>query len=224
MMGAPNLVRGGSHSGNVAAEDLARAGLLDIMSSDYVPASLLMARGATGEAWRARAAGLAILLLLLATMAATDIANRRAGPPQNWYGAVRWLATGYRPGDLVLAYPNEGALPFDRAVRDLGLVLPSRPIPTPVPSIGVGGWYPTGSRGVVSLPQRRLRAIARSPGVAAAPTVWLLRLGPWAYDKGDLFLRELSAGRRRVGRFRSGAIDIVGLRQAPPEGAASSGR
>jgi alpha-D-ribose 1-methylphosphonate 5-triphosphate diphosphatase len=43
MMGAPNLVRGGSHSGNVAAEDLARAGLLDILSSDYVPASLLMA-------------------------------------------------------------------------------------------------------------------------------------------------------------------------------------
>lgn len=43
MMGAPNVVRGGSHSGNVAAADLARDGLLDILSSDYVPASLLMA-------------------------------------------------------------------------------------------------------------------------------------------------------------------------------------
>jgi alpha-D-ribose 1-methylphosphonate 5-triphosphate diphosphatase len=43
MMGAPNLIRGGSHSGNVAAETLAREGLLDIFSSDYVPASLLMA-------------------------------------------------------------------------------------------------------------------------------------------------------------------------------------
>jgi alpha-D-ribose 1-methylphosphonate 5-triphosphate diphosphatase len=43
MMGAPNVVRGGSHSGNVAAETLAREGLLDILSSDYVPASLLMA-------------------------------------------------------------------------------------------------------------------------------------------------------------------------------------
>ncbi len=42
LMGAPNLVRGGSHSGNVAAEQLAREGVLDIMSSDYVPASLLM--------------------------------------------------------------------------------------------------------------------------------------------------------------------------------------
>jgi alpha-D-ribose 1-methylphosphonate 5-triphosphate diphosphatase len=43
LMGAPNLVRGGSHAGNVATEDLARAGALDVLSSDYVPASLLMA-------------------------------------------------------------------------------------------------------------------------------------------------------------------------------------
>ena len=41
MMGAPNLIRGGSHSGNVAAADLARAGHLDILSSDYVPSGLL---------------------------------------------------------------------------------------------------------------------------------------------------------------------------------------
>lgn len=43
MMGAPNLIRGGSHSGNVATAELARAGMLDLMSSDYVPSSLLMA-------------------------------------------------------------------------------------------------------------------------------------------------------------------------------------
>ena len=43
MMGGPNVVRGGSHSGNIAAEALAREHLLDILSSDYIPASLLMA-------------------------------------------------------------------------------------------------------------------------------------------------------------------------------------
>ncbi|HWU40115.1 MAG TPA: alpha-D-ribose 1-methylphosphonate 5-triphosphate diphosphatase, partial [Candidatus Acidoferrum sp.] len=41
LMGAPNLVLGRSHSGNVSALELARAGLLDILSSDYVPSSLL---------------------------------------------------------------------------------------------------------------------------------------------------------------------------------------
>ena len=43
IMGAPNLVRGGSHSGNISALDAARAGLLDGLSSDYVPASLIHA-------------------------------------------------------------------------------------------------------------------------------------------------------------------------------------
>ncbi|WP_433769490.1 alpha-D-ribose 1-methylphosphonate 5-triphosphate diphosphatase [Pseudomonas putida] len=43
LMGAPNIVRGGSHSGNVAAAELAEQGLLDILSSDYYPASLLQA-------------------------------------------------------------------------------------------------------------------------------------------------------------------------------------
>jgi alpha-D-ribose 1-methylphosphonate 5-triphosphate diphosphatase len=39
--GAPNLVLGRSHSGNVSAEELARRGLLDALASDYVPSSLL---------------------------------------------------------------------------------------------------------------------------------------------------------------------------------------
>jgi alpha-D-ribose 1-methylphosphonate 5-triphosphate diphosphatase len=43
VMGGPNVVRGGSHSGNVAASDLARHDLLDIISSDYVPGSLISA-------------------------------------------------------------------------------------------------------------------------------------------------------------------------------------
>lgn len=43
LMGAPNLVLGGSHSGNVSAASLAAEGLLDILSSDYVPCSLLQA-------------------------------------------------------------------------------------------------------------------------------------------------------------------------------------
>jgi alpha-D-ribose 1-methylphosphonate 5-triphosphate diphosphatase len=56
LMGAPNVVRGGSHSGNVAAETLAREGVLDILSSDYVPASLLM--GAFDLARRIKGYGL----------------------------------------------------------------------------------------------------------------------------------------------------------------------
>ena len=41
LMGAPNMVLGRSHSGNVSALELARVGLLDVLSSDDVPNSLL---------------------------------------------------------------------------------------------------------------------------------------------------------------------------------------
>ena len=43
LMGAPNLVLGGSHSGNVSALELLEHDLVDIFSSDYVPQSLLQA-------------------------------------------------------------------------------------------------------------------------------------------------------------------------------------
>jgi alpha-D-ribose 1-methylphosphonate 5-triphosphate diphosphatase len=41
ILGAPNMVRGQSHSGNISANDLADAALLDGFSSDYMPISLL---------------------------------------------------------------------------------------------------------------------------------------------------------------------------------------
>jgi alpha-D-ribose 1-methylphosphonate 5-triphosphate diphosphatase len=43
LSGAPNVVRGKSHSGNVSALALAERRLVDILSSDYVPTSLLPA-------------------------------------------------------------------------------------------------------------------------------------------------------------------------------------
>ena len=49
LMGAPNIVRGVSHSGNISAGALAEAGLLDILSSDYVPVSLMHAAFKLGQ-------------------------------------------------------------------------------------------------------------------------------------------------------------------------------
>jgi alpha-D-ribose 1-methylphosphonate 5-triphosphate diphosphatase len=43
VMGAPNVILGGSHSGNVSAQELAAIDHLDALSSDYVPVSLLHA-------------------------------------------------------------------------------------------------------------------------------------------------------------------------------------
>ena len=65
MGGAPNVVRGGSHSGNIAVLDLAKAGALDLLSSDYVPSSLLHA------AFILAASGVATLPQAVATVTAT---------------------------------------------------------------------------------------------------------------------------------------------------------
>jgi alpha-D-ribose 1-methylphosphonate 5-triphosphate diphosphatase len=43
VMGAPNFVRGRSHSGNLSARAAAEHGLLDILASDYIPLSMLRA-------------------------------------------------------------------------------------------------------------------------------------------------------------------------------------
>ncbi|MGH3993947.1 MAG: alpha-D-ribose 1-methylphosphonate 5-triphosphate diphosphatase, partial [Pseudonocardiaceae bacterium] len=43
VMGAPNVLRGSSHSGNVAAHGLARHGLVTALASDYLPFGLLAA-------------------------------------------------------------------------------------------------------------------------------------------------------------------------------------
>ena len=51
MMGAPNLMRGGSHSGNVSALELAQQDLLDVISSDYVPAALLQSALMLANLW-----------------------------------------------------------------------------------------------------------------------------------------------------------------------------
>jgi alpha-D-ribose 1-methylphosphonate 5-triphosphate diphosphatase len=81
--GAPNLVRGGSHSGNVAVADLVAAGLVDAFASDYVPPALLEA------VWKAsRDHGIA---LPAAVAMITDLPARMAG-----FADRGRLATGLR--------------------------------------------------------------------------------------------------------------------------------
>ncbi|MCC5975050.1 MAG: alpha-D-ribose 1-methylphosphonate 5-triphosphate diphosphatase [Rubellimicrobium sp.] len=78
MMGAPNLIRGGSHSGNVSAGTLAEAGLVDILSSDYVPAALLLGAVRLGFARGDMAHGMARVTAAPARAAALKDRGRLA--------------------------------------------------------------------------------------------------------------------------------------------------
>lgn len=96
IMGAPNLVRGGSHSGNVAAGDLAEAGLLDILSSDYVPASLLLGAVQLGRLWGDMARGLASVTA--APARATGLADRGEIAVGKRADLIRFTVIGDTPG------------------------------------------------------------------------------------------------------------------------------
>lgn len=102
LMGAPNVVRGGSHSGNVSARTLAEAGLLDVLSSDYLPFSLLHAAFLMGGS-----AGIMTLPEAIATVSANPA---EAGGLDD-RGAI---APGKR-ADLVRVHLN-GDVPIVRGV------------------------------------------------------------------------------------------------------------
>ena len=186
-----------------------------IFTAVAVPAMLLLAIGASAPG-RYRMLGIGAAVLLGASMLTAGVQARLGPPMQDWYRTVDWLAAHFRRGDKVFAYPNEGKLPLFYALRDKGLSLPIRAIPTDVPALEIRhGTHPTGTRGVSSLPPAELHAIAEEPGTRAVPTIWLLRLGAKTYDPGDVFLRELHRGRYVVRAWQDGPIDIVGLRQHP---------
>jgi alpha-D-ribose 1-methylphosphonate 5-triphosphate diphosphatase len=102
LMGAPNIVRGKSHSGNIAARDLAERGVLDVLSSDYVPLSLLYAPFLIADEVESISLPKAIAMVT-ATPARTVSLNDRGR-----------IATGLR-ADLVRVFRDEG-VPVTRSV------------------------------------------------------------------------------------------------------------
>ena len=103
--GAPNIVRGGSHSGNVSAAELVRQGAVDALASDYVPASLVEAAFACVAAGGITLpAGIALVTANPAAMAGLDDRGR--------------LQPGLR-ADLVRVREHEG-MPVVRQVWRAG--------------------------------------------------------------------------------------------------------
>ncbi|OYW09083.1 MAG: phosphonate metabolism protein PhnM, partial [Rhodospirillales bacterium 12-71-4] len=92
--GAPNIVRGGSHSGNVAVSDLMQDQTVNVLASDYVPPAMVEA------AWLAAGQGHTTLPAAIAMI--TDTAARMAG-----FSDRGRLEAGLR-ADLVQIRPHEG--------------------------------------------------------------------------------------------------------------------
>jgi alpha-D-ribose 1-methylphosphonate 5-triphosphate diphosphatase len=101
--GAPNVVRGGSHTANVSARELVANGLVDALASDYVPATML---AAVDVLVREGLASLprAVALVTAGPARAAGLADRGA------------LVAGAR-ADLVLVRPRGGWLSVAATLR-----------------------------------------------------------------------------------------------------------
>ena len=102
LMGAPNIVRGKSHSGNIAARDLAEHGVLDVLSSDYVPLSLLYAPFLIADEVESISLPKAIAMVTATPARAVSLDDRGR------------IATGLR-ADLVRVFRDHG-VPVTRSV------------------------------------------------------------------------------------------------------------
>ncbi len=107
LMGGPNLVRGKSHSGNIAAIELAEAGLLDIISSDYVPSSLLY--GAVMLADADNGIDLARAVAMVTKTPAESVRLDDRGE----------LAVGKRADLVRMARIDDGRLPASPIIREV---------------------------------------------------------------------------------------------------------
>ncbi len=103
LMGAPNVVRGKSHNGNISAAELARAGVLDVLSSDYVPFALLYAAFLLPELADSIALPDSVAMVSARPAAAAQLADRGQ------------IAVGKR-ADLVRVRRREGDVPVVRSV------------------------------------------------------------------------------------------------------------
>jgi hypothetical protein len=182
------------------------------LSPTAVPALLLVS---LGLAWPGRGAwaALAGFVLVSGSMGWIDRELGKGGPPQDWYGALAWLGPRMAPGDVVWAYPNEGALPLAYALQDGHRALSLRQVPAPMPALSVPGFHPTGSMGAVSLYPAQIDTLMRTGAAHRPPTIWLLRLSSELYDKDDAMLHALERERVETGRFQSRQIDLIGLRR-----------
>lgn len=182
------------------------------LSPVAVPALLLVG---VGLVWSGRRAwiGWLALLVVAGSMVGIDRLLLAKAPLQDWYGMIAWLEPRLGPGDRIWVYPNEGALPLGYALQDQERQWPVRPIPAAVPAFGLGGTFPSGSRGVVSLHPRQIAVLVTTWEAKAPPTIWLLRLNAPIYDPGDQMLHALEQRRAVSAHFRRGPIDLTGLRR-----------
>jgi mannosyltransferase len=163
------------------------------LSPAAIPALVLMAVGASYLAGQRLllAKSLPAIFALALAITALPLATRQR--EQDWYDVYAKMQPLIRPGDVILAYPNESALPLRYAARDRGRSIAIRALPVEVPAPPNSGPHPTGTRGVVAVDAPYMRATTKT--LSSVPTIWLVQINPRLFDAEDRFGSILSQSR-----------------------------
>lgn len=185
------------------------------LSPASIPALIILSVGAV----RICRSGKLIIRTLPAIFAEIQILGALQYPThqrsQDWYSIHDAMTRLVKPSDVILAYPNESALPLRFAARDRGSELKIRGIPEEVPVQTAIGTHPTGTRGVVSISEHKMPAFASS--YSQIGTIWLVQINPQLFDQHDHFGRTLSQGRDIIVDWKTDDTRVRAYRLAMPD-------
>lgn len=171
---------------------------------------VLMALGVASLRARWQAAALALVLGL----SAWSVIGFYRSHTENWREMLARLARESRPGDLVVALPNEVQMPVTYYLpRDLAARVAY--LPAPFPALGLARRY-TGNSGAPAVaPEDVLRLRGLLQG---RRRVWLIERRADLYDPDGVVTRELRRAYRAVGSIDGSGANItlyVGWRGLP---------
>lgn len=159
---------------------------------------LLAALGVAHIAPRWRAPALAALLAL----SGYAVLGYYRAPTEDWRGLLTRLQRDARPGDLVLALPNEVQMP---AAYYLRRGPPLHYLPAPFPAPGLARRY-TGNAGAPNIAPADLAPLRAL--LADHRRIWLIERHADLYDPDGLVLRELGHRLRMVAKRTGNGANI----------------
>jgi hypothetical protein len=136
-----------------------------------------------------------LALALVLALSAWSVLSFYRSDTENWRGMLAQLRHDARPGDLVLAFPNEVQMPVAYYMKDGPVVTY---LPAPFPALGLARRY-TGNAGAPNIAPEdapRLRAL-----LSGHRRVWLIERRADLYDPDGIVMKELGACCRLVRRM-----------------------
>jgi hypothetical protein len=130
---------------------------------------------------------------------------------EGWNEAANVLKREMKPGDVIWAYPNDVALPLERA---LGGSSPIQAIPAAYPALKVEGSRRLGSPAVVTIDSEQARKWAADHPASGSGTIWLVWIdSALSNPDGDIQV-QLASGRQPGRRYKWGSLKLQQLNAA----------